>query len=200
MIQPEFYVITGPNGAGKSSFIRSRLNDFSDFEIIMTDVFKSRTEDVLKKAISLRKNIVFETVFNDSSFKNIVDNARIAGYKTSLIVLFLNSIEESVKRVTIRRLDQNGLDICKGNVEINFNENFRNVSFYHFYFGKAYFIYTGNKNQNINIMALIGLEIVNYVSNSNKYIQAFANYAFKNDRLSQKSFEIITSNKNFPIH
>ncbi|TAH00441.1 MAG: hypothetical protein EAZ15_09080 [Sphingobacteriales bacterium] len=71
MNQPEFYVITGPNGAGKSSFIRSRLNDFSDFEIIMTDVFKSRTGVVLKEAIRLKKNIVFETVFNDSSF-NVV--------------------------------------------------------------------------------------------------------------------------------
>ncbi len=198
MKQPEFYVITGPNGAGKSSFIRSRLNDFSDFEIIMTDVFKSRTQVVLKEAIRLRKNIVFETVFNNNSFKNIVDEAREAGYKTYLIVLFLNSIEESVKRVTIRRLEQSGLDISKGNIEINFNENFKNVSFYHLYFTKVYFIYTGNKNQ--NVMTLSGLDVVDYVSNSNKYIQAFANYAFKNDRLSEKSFQIITQNKNFPIN
>lgn len=49
-------------------------------------------------------------------------------------------------------------------------------------------------------MALVGLDVVNYVSNNNKYIQAFANYAFKNDRLSEKSFEIITANNNFHIY
>lgn len=198
MKQPEFYVITGPNAAGKSSFIRSRLNDFSGFEIIMTDVFKSRTEVVLKEAIGLRKNIVFETVFNDNSFKKIIDQARVAGYKTILIVLFLNSIEESVKRVSTRFLAQSGIGISKGNIEINFNENFKNISFYHFYFSQAYFIHTGSNNQNQIIMTLVGLDVIKYVTNTHKYIQAFAMYAFKNDRLSIKSHEIIVTNKDFP--
>lgn len=62
MDQPELFVITGPNAAGKSSFIRSRLNDFSGFEIIMTDVYKDRTREVFSKAIQLKKSIVFATV------------------------------------------------------------------------------------------------------------------------------------------
>ncbi|KIA93408.1 hypothetical protein OC25_13330 [Pedobacter kyungheensis] len=70
MLHPEFFVITGPNAAGKSSFIRSRLNDFAGFEVIMTDVYKDRTKSIFDQAIVERKNIVFETVFNNSSFKN----------------------------------------------------------------------------------------------------------------------------------
>lgn len=91
MFQPELFVITGPNAAGKSSFIRSRLNDFDGFEVIMTDVYKDRTTEVFNKALSERKNIVFETVFNNSSFTSFIEDARKADYRSNLIVLFLDN-------------------------------------------------------------------------------------------------------------
>ncbi|RZL35756.1 MAG: hypothetical protein EOO96_08415, partial [Pedobacter sp.] len=125
MVQPELYVVTGPNAAGKSSFIRSRLNDFNGFEVIMTDVFKDRTKKVFIDAIQDRKNIVLETVFNNESFRFFIEDAKRAGYNTSLIVLFLDNPKESMDRVASRYLEQNGLEISKGNVEINFNENFK---------------------------------------------------------------------------
>ncbi|WP_316844466.1 zeta toxin family protein [Pedobacter psychrodurus] len=121
MAQPEFFVVTGPNAAGKSSFIRSRLNDFSGFEVIMTDVYKDRTKNIFDQAIAERKNIVFETVFNNSSFKAFIEVAKKAGYKTNLIVLFLESPKQSLNRVVTRYLEQNGLEISNGNVEINFH-------------------------------------------------------------------------------
>lgn len=37
---PELIFVVGPNAAGKSSFIRTRLVQLQDFEIIMTDVSK----------------------------------------------------------------------------------------------------------------------------------------------------------------
>ena len=58
MTQPELFVVTGPNVAGKSSFIRSRINDFSEFEIIMTDVYKSRTSEVFTNSIKSNKSIM----------------------------------------------------------------------------------------------------------------------------------------------
>lgn len=197
MPQPELFVITGPNAAGKSSFIRSRLNDFIDFEVIMTDVYKDRTRAVFSQAISEKKNIVFETVFNNSSFKLLIEDAKKAGYKTNLIVLFLDNPKQSLNRVVTRYLEQNGLDISIGNVEINFNENFKNVAFYHFYFDRADFIYTGIKGRNENIMTLKGLEIESYQSNAYKFIKAFSNFSFKNDRLSEEAFNIISKNEDF---
>jgi len=194
MIQPELYVVTGPNAAGKSSFIRSRLNDFNGFEVIMTDVFKDRTKKVFTDAIQNRKNIVLETVFNNESFKFFIEDAKRAGYNTSLIVLFLDNPKESMDRVASRYLEQNGLEISKGNVEINFNENFKNVSFYYFYFDRADFIYTGNKNHNENVMTFKGMDIMEYKSNTYRFIQAFATYAFSKDRLSKVAFDIINEN------
>jgi len=40
MQKPELIFITGCNAAGKSTFIRSRLNELVDFEVLMTDVYK----------------------------------------------------------------------------------------------------------------------------------------------------------------
>jgi predicted ABC-type ATPase len=197
MAQPDFFVVTGPNAAGKSSFIRSRLNDFSGFEVIMTDVYKDRTKNIFDQAIAERKNIVFETVFNNSSFKAFIEVAKKAGYKTNLIVLFLESPKQSLNRVVTRYLEQNGLEISNGNVEINFNENFKNVAFYHFYFDRVDFIYTGIKGENQNVMTLVGLDIQSYQSNSYRFIEAFAKFSFKNDRLSEEAYQIIIKNINF---
>lgn len=198
MTKRNLYVVTGPNAAGKSSFIRSRLSDFEDFEIIMTDVYRERTKEVFYSALQNHKNIVFETVFNNSSFGKLVEDAKKAGYHTNLIVLFLNSPDQSLKRVAIRYLEQSGLDITKGNVDINFHENFKNITFYHYYFDQVDFVYTGNKDKNEKIMTLRGLELYSYRSCNHQFIKAFSKYAFRNDRLSEAAFNIISLNVDFP--
>lgn len=81
--KPELIFVAGCNAAGKSTFIRTRLNELSGFEIIMTDVYKGRTKEVFRNAIKQKKNIILETVFNDESFKDLVDEARNAGYFSS---------------------------------------------------------------------------------------------------------------------
>ena len=95
-------------------------------------VHKGRSKEVFQRAPDQKKNIVLETVFNDSSFSFLIDTARDAGYLTSLIVLFLDSPTQSVERVPFRSLEQNGLPITEENVKINFNENFKNVANYFF--------------------------------------------------------------------
>ncbi len=131
MTKRNLYVITEPNAAGKSSFIRSRLSNFEDFVIIMTDVYQERTKEVFYTALQNHKNIVFETVFNNSSFGKFVEDTKKAGYHIKLIVLFLNSPDQSLKRVAIRYLEQSGLDITRANVDMNFHENFKNITLYH---------------------------------------------------------------------
>ncbi len=131
--------MVGCNAAGKSTFIRTRLNDLDGFEIFMTDVYKHRTKDLVKQAINQNKDILVETVFNDSSFKDLVDFAKNAGYKTSLVVLFLDSIQQSINRVAFRGMQQSGITISGSNVRINFNESFKNIANYFFYFDRSDF-------------------------------------------------------------
>ncbi len=117
MKKPEFIMVAGCNAAGKSSFIRTRLNEMEGFEILMTDVYKGRTKELVKDAIKVRKDILIETVFNDSSFKNLVDEARNAGYQTTLIVLFLDNLQQSIDRVAFRGMQQSHIKISGSNVK-----------------------------------------------------------------------------------
>ena len=185
MRKPELVFIAGCNAAGKSSFIRTRINELSGFEIIMTDVYKGRSKEVFKKALGSGTDIVLETVFNDSSFKDLVDQATNAGYHTSLIVLFLDTPQQSLERVAFRSIEQNGLVISGNNIKINDNESFKNVANYFFYFDQADFIYTGITGKNQLVMSFQKSLLTEYKSNPLKYPQKFAEFSFQHGRLNE---------------
>jgi predicted ABC-type ATPase len=186
--QPELILVAGCNAAGKSTFIRTRLNELGGFEIIMTDVYKARTKGLIMQAIEERKNILVETVFNDPSFKDLVDEARNNGYQTSLIVLFLDNIQQSIKRVASRITKQGGIIISDGNIKINFNESFKNVANYFFYFDRSDFIYTGDGWVNQLIMSFQKGDLLSYQANDLSFPQKFADYSFHNQRLSETAY------------
>ena len=197
MDRPSLIFIAGCNAAGKSTFIRTRLNELEVFEILMTDVYKSRTKELAKQAIGAGKNILIETVFNDPSFKDIVDEARNAGYQTSLIVLFLDSIQQSNTRVAFRGTQQNGITISGSNVKINFNESFKTIANYFFYFDRSDFIYTGIGEVNQLIMSFQKNELLAYNASELEYPKRFADYSFHNQRLNEDAYQIILTNKDF---
>jgi predicted ABC-type ATPase len=199
MRSPELIFVSGCNAAGKSSFIRTRLSQLSGFEVIMPDVYKGRTKEVFYKSLSQGKDILLETVFNDESFKDLVDAARNAGYKTSLVVLFLNTPDQSLKRVMLRSLEQNGLDISKGNINLNFTESFKNIAKYYFYFDWIDFIYTGNANQNIHLMTFNKMTLIRFTKNDSLFIKKFAEYAFQRERLKQEAYDIILRNDDYNL-
>ena len=200
MKKPELVFVTGCNAAGKSTFIRTRLSELEGFEILMTDVYKGRTKEMAKQAISQSKNIVIETVFNDASFKDLVDLARANNYQTSLVVLFLDNLQQSINRVALRGTQQNGIIISGTNVQINFNESFKNIATYFFYFDRSDFIYTGIGEVNQQIMSFQKGELLTYQANQLNYPQKFAAYSFQNERLTEKAYKVITSNNDFAGH
>ncbi len=197
MKKPEFIMVAGCNAAGKSSFIRTRLNEMEGFEILMTDVYKGRTKELVKDAIKVRKDILIETVFNDPSFKILVDEARNTGYQTTLIVLFLDNLQQSIDRVAFREMQQSRIKISGSNVKINFNESFKNIATYFFYFDRSDFIYTGIGEVNQLIMTFQKGVLIAYHSNQLDYPQKFASYSLQKDRLTEPFYNIITSNKDF---
>jgi predicted ABC-type ATPase len=197
MKKPELVLIAGCNAAGKSTFIRTRLNELERFEIIMADVYKNRTKDLVKDAIKDGKDILVETVFNDESYKNLIDQARNAGYQTSLIVLFLDDPQQSINRVALRGKQQSGITISGSNVRINFNESFRNIATYFFYFDTSDFIYTGEGEVNQLIMSFEKNELFIYNSTELIYPQKFAAFSFQKERLNEHAYEIIKLNRNF---
>lgn len=168
-------MVAGCNAAGKSSFIRSRLDQLEGFEIVMTDVYKGRSKEIVSASLKERKNIILETVFNDSSFKDLVDQARDYGYDTSLIVLFLDTPKESMDRVAARSTEQNGLMISGNNVKLNFNESFKNVASYYFYFDESDFVYTGITGQNNLVIGFAKTQLMVYRETDLTYPQSLQN-------------------------
>jgi predicted ABC-type ATPase len=197
MRKPELVFVVGPNAAGKSSFIRTRLDALQGFEVIMTDVYKGRTKEIFTQALTARKDIILETVFNDSSFKNLVDEARHAGYHTSLVVLFLDNPQHSLERVAFRSTEQSGLIISGSNIRINFNESFKNVATYYFYFDQSDFIYTGITGKNQLIMSFQRSLLTYYQENPLQYPQKFADYGFLHERLSPEAHQLIKINETY---
>jgi len=194
---PELVFVAGCNAAGKSTFIRTRLNELEDFEVLMTDVYKSRTKDLVRKSIDNGKDVLIETVFNDASFRDPADYAHNAGYQTSLVVLFLDSIQQSITRVALRGIQQSGITISGNNIRINFNESFKNIANFFFYFDRSDFVYTGEGEVNQLIMSFQNGELIKYYSNDLIYPQNFAKYGFSNGRLDPQVYDIISENKNF---
>ena len=193
----EFIMVAGCNAAGKSTFIRSRLNELAQFEILMTDVYKARTKELAREAIAQRKNFLVETVFNDASFTELADEARCAGYKTSLIVLFLDELQQSLSRVAVRGIKQSGISITGGNVKINFNESFKNVANYFFYFDRSDFLYTGAGGTNLSIVTFSKRKMLRYNKNEFEYVKKFASYSFSEGRLTEESYKIIMLNDDY---
>ena len=109
MNHPDFIFVTGCNAAGKSSLIRTHLSEYPDHQVIMTEVYKSRSRDVFLEALKERKDIILETPFNNESFKDFPDLAKASGYRSSLYVLFLNSPNKSFERVAMRASLEKGL-------------------------------------------------------------------------------------------
>lgn len=198
MTRSELIFVTGCNAAGKSTFIRTRLNELSRFKIIMTDAYKGRTKEIFLQALHNKEDIILETVFNDESFKNLVDMATNANYHTALVVLFLDNVEESVDRVAIRAMQQSGLIISGSNVTMNFNESFKNISNYFFYFDTSDFIYTGVGGENLNIMHFKKGTLSSYQSNNLRYPQKFAQFSFSRGRLNEAAYKIIAANQDYP--
>jgi predicted ABC-type ATPase len=199
MENPELIFIVGCNAAGKSSFIRTRLNELANFEVIMTDVHKGMSKDIVQNALNKQKNIVLETVFNDYSFKDIVDKARNKGYQTSMIILFLDSPTQSLERVAFRSLEQNGLPISDGNIKINFNESFKNVANYFLYFDSSDFYYTGITDETKLVMSFEKSSLIEYKATNLLYPQKFADYSYGNQRLNADSYQIIKRNLDFVL-
>lgn len=107
------------------------------------------------------------------SFKDLADYANNAGYQTSLVVLFLDSIQQFITRVALRGIQQSGITISGNNIRINFNESFKNIANLFFYFDRSDFVYIGEGEVNKLIMSFQNGELLKYNSNALIYPSKF---------------------------
>lgn len=192
----QLIIVSGCNAAGKSTFIRSRINQFEDFKIIMPDVYKSKTYEIFLQALSQGENIVLENILREKEVFQMIYKANEKNYKISLFQLFLKSPAKSQERVSFRALTEGSYNIDKEAVKINFDSNFKNLANSYYLFDEAYFIYTGIKNKNELILSFQKGKLVHYTKNDLTYIQVFADY-IKSIGKDLEGFDYIKKNESY---
>lgn len=123
----KLYIIAGCNGAGKTTASYTILPDILDCrEFVNADEiakglspFQPERAGIqagrlmlqrIKWLISQGHDFAFETTLSTKSYKNLVNEAKKAGYSVSLIFLYLNSQNLAVQRVKTR-VKEGGHDI-----------------------------------------------------------------------------------------
>lgn len=96
MTDPVLHLLAGPNGAGKSTFYAEVLQPVTHLEFVNTDMIAAQQwpGDELR-------SFVTETVFSHPSKVQLLRDAEVAGYRTTLHVVAV-PVELAVVRVKIR--------------------------------------------------------------------------------------------------
>jgi predicted ABC-type ATPase len=149
MAAPFLFIVAGPNGSGKSLFsatiaqIKNVVFDGDkhlailkkSFPEIGSDILLDRVNDGLfaeAKVDAIRENedFAFETNFvaDDPLFS--MRQFKDAGYKTHLIFIGMNSIEECIQRVSIR-VQNGGHKVPETSIIHNYKMGFKNLYKYY---------------------------------------------------------------------
>ena len=116
------YVIAGPNGAGKTTASQSLLPELLDCqEFVNADEIAKALSPFKPESVALEagrimlsrinhlmeagETFAFETTLATKSYKNLLLKARIDGYETFLIFIYLNSPSLALQRVKTRVIE-----------------------------------------------------------------------------------------------
>jgi len=142
---PNLFIIAGPNGAGKSLFSNTLVSSVSEIfdgdkyisqlkqkypetgsnalqDYVNETIFKEAKE----KAIKAKESFAFETNFSSPDPTRSLREFKIAGYKTNLLFIGMNSIEECVQRVSLR-VQLGGHKVPEESIAFNFEHGFANL-------------------------------------------------------------------------
>ncbi|MFY0673064.1 MAG: zeta toxin family protein [Bacteroidia bacterium] len=138
----ELYIISGPNGAGKTTASYTILpeilhvNEFVNADEIAKGLSPLNPESVGIKAgrlmleridelMNAGKSFAFETTLATKSYKNLVAKAKETGYKTTLLFLYLESIDIAKERVR-NRVIEGGHNIPEKVIERRYEMGLKN--------------------------------------------------------------------------
>ena len=137
---PTLIIIAGPNGAGKTTFAREYLfADDRQFEFINADEIAiggtgrgpAASSDFEAARSMLRRvdelieagtDFVIETTLANLTYAQKIPNWRRRGYRVSLVYLRLDSIEDSIARVS-KRVAAGGHDIPENTIRRRFGRS-----------------------------------------------------------------------------
>ncbi|MCK4401975.1 zeta toxin family protein [bacterium] len=134
------YIIAGPNGSGKTTFAKEFIKNtnliFINADEIAKALSPSRLETMrvkagkiffgeIKNCIIKKDSFVVETTLAGKYLIKIIDKIKKAGYKTILIYIYLESIEEAIHRIDIR-VKKGGHAISQEDITRRFGRSINN--------------------------------------------------------------------------
>ncbi len=142
---PRLYIIAGPNGAGKTTLAKTVLTEvlkcreyvnadeiargLSPFNADAQGVALHAGRIMLERIKTLIRqdiDLAFETTLATRSYAPLVRKARIQGYETHLIFLWINSVTLAKKRVRMR-VQAGGHGIPAGVIERRYKRGISNL-------------------------------------------------------------------------
>ncbi len=111
------YIIAGPNGSGKTTFVQEFIKDtqlpFLNADEIALTLSPHRIEKAriqagkiflkrIKAYIAKGTSFIVETTLAGRYFIPIINKLRKNNYRTEIVYIFVESIEEAIRRIDIR--------------------------------------------------------------------------------------------------
>jgi predicted ABC-type ATPase len=143
--QKELLVVGGPNGAGKSTFVASYLaqqswpylcadliaTEFGHLDVVAQQVEAGR-EFIRRSEAQLAcdEDFIIESTLSGRTLKNYLGRARDAGFKLTIVFIYLDSADTCVGRVQAR-VRGGGHNVPEDDIRRRFLRSCRN--FWHFY-------------------------------------------------------------------
>ena len=139
-MSPQIVVVAGPNGCGKTTFVREYLEAYPypyvSADVIAEGMEADSIEDVRLKAgrefvkqvtaqIQNGESFIVESTLSGLMFKKVLSEAREAGYKVSILCIFLGSAEACMARIR-QRVRKGGHPVPEEDVLRRFSRSIKN--------------------------------------------------------------------------
>ena len=134
MDTPKLIVVGGPNGSGKSTFALNHSNatsiryigaDQIAAELSPDDPVSARIEASrqfiirIRESIARRETLIIESTLAGKSLRNLIADAKRAGYVVTILFVFLDSSDTCVDRVK-QRVKLGGHDVPEVDIRRRF--------------------------------------------------------------------------------
>lgn len=135
-------IIAGPNGSGKSTFAESyfleqlKVQHFINPDTIAAGIAPLNVESAafqagrimitaIKEAIKKGESFAFESTLSGKTWFPILEEAVVAGYEITVYFIFLDKVQENIKRIK-KRVTQGGHFIPPETVRRRYPKTFLN--------------------------------------------------------------------------